>query len=173
MNQISTALTHDQILALDPVRRDAAELARGKPVEAAAEAKEAVEPAPVLPQLEPAPQPVAAAPEAPVVAFRNADKRKRTFTLKWPFEVDGQLIESVELRRINGADYRRFTDALTQGIDENTAMLDIMSDLPAGVVDSIDIEDLIELKYVAMDFLPTRLQAQVGFRSVTGAASPQ
>lgn len=175
MNQTSTALTAEQIKALDPARREAAELARGKPVEPSQATQEAVEPAPALSQPEPAPQPVAAAPATPAVlvtTFVNAAGRTKRVPLQWPIEHDGRVIDSVEICRLTGADFKRIA-RITPGEDETDVMLSLMTGLPVEVFGDIDADDFDNLVEAAEGFLPRKIRRAIRPTGDTGAASPQ
>lgn len=169
MNQITTALTHEQILALDPVRREAAELARGKTVEAPKAAQEAVEPAPVLPQPEPAPQPVAAAPAVPVVAFVNVTDKTSVVKLKHPVTVNGELVEQLELRQLTGADIR----AVITGETGGQSFASILTGFPDAVLEQLNAGDYLEISEAVQGFLPPKVLEVLAQASTIGTPSPQ
>ena len=94
-------------------------------------------------------------------------ERTRTIALEYPFEWDGKSIEQVTIHRPKGRDLRAISAAQGEnaGTFENGAMmLELLSDLPAGSVDELDVSDFNALSEAIGDFFPRPQQA-------TGAAS--
>lgn len=146
MNRITTALTLAEIAAL--------------------EAKQQMPTAQTAPQTAPA-----AAPQQASVTFAASDGRTKTVPLEWPIMVDGKKLESIELRRLTGRDYKALA-TLPTGADESLALLAVITGLPAEVVESIDADDFELLSAEAKGFLPRSLLAAVEQASTIGAASP-
>lgn len=143
MNQITTALTPAQIAAIE---------AKQKPV--------AAEQAPFQ------------AKARPTIKLASAGSRTKVVALAWPLELDGVLIEQIELRRLTGADFKALA-GFQDSSDENAELLSLMSGLSPDVFNALDADDYANLSEEARDFLPQKLKAEIARISETGEHTPQ
>lgn len=95
------------------------------------------------------------APEVAQLDFVRSDERRTVVPLAFAFRLDGALVESVTVRRLNGYEIAAFARA---HLDENGAydryeLYSVMTGLPAAVLRGLDQDDGVRVTGACSDFL--------------------
>lgn len=87
--------------------------------------------------------------------------RTRVISLNWPFEFEGREITEVTIYRPKLSHIRAINEVEDgeSEFDRGTRMLTILSDLPQGALDDLDVEDFTALSEAIGAFFPERQQA--------------
>lgn len=91
-------------------------------------------------------------PEAKIVSSKE---RSTTVALDWPVEFDGQMYESITIRRCSGKEVDEFVTAATAG--NGSSLKAPMIDCPQEVYEAMDDDDRLKLEAALVPFLPRRL----------------
>lgn len=93
---------------------------------------------------------------APVVKFVGGPPRSTTIALQCPFELDGNLIETVTVRRLTAAEVESFISSVQRGEDVELPMVD----LPAAVLDQLDHDDFMAVNSAIHRHFPAALRQE-------------
>lgn len=91
--------------------------------------------------------------------------RTKTIPLEYPIEWDGAEITEVTLHRPKGADMRRIAEAEREAagpFQAGCATIEILTDLPVGAIDEIDIDDFEAVSDAIEAFFPKRVRQKNG-----------
>jgi len=75
--------------------------------------------------------------------------------LDHPFEVDGETVEAVSLRRPKVRDLRKMEAARSGGdMEQSVVLMAALTDLPVSVIEEIDSDDFMKLSKMIEGFFP-------------------
>ncbi|PZP57698.1 MAG: hypothetical protein DI604_34410, partial [Delftia acidovorans] len=101
-----------------------------------------------------------AANETPGVAKIVTPKERHIdVPLEWPIEFNGQIYESVRIRRVTGREVEAFIRGATAVGPNDPAPVPPMLDCPAEVYEALDDDDRMTVEEQMLPFLPRRLAA--------------
>ena len=95
------------------------------------------------------------APEIAQLDFVRSDERRTVVPLSFAFRLDGALVDSVTVRRLNGYEIAAFA---REHLDESGAydryeLYSVMTGLPAAVLRGLDQDDGVRVTGACSDFL--------------------
>ncbi|WP_020179776.1 phage tail assembly protein [Methylopila sp. M107] len=95
-------------------------------------------------------------PEVADLAFTGKRVRSRTVDLAFPFEIDGRIVDSVTIRRLNGFEIAELAGVVIKadGGFDRYEVFAAMTGLPAPVLRGLDQDDGVDVLAVCQDFLP-------------------
>ena len=97
-----------------------------------------------------------AAIAAPV--FINGGRPPVQYPLAYPMAWNGNEYTAVEARPMKGADFRTFRNLTLMGVEQDVALISIMTGLPVEVATALDGQDYLELLALLEPFIPARFR---------------
>lgn len=115
-----------------------------------------------------------AANDAPKLAKIITPKERHIdVPLEWPVEFDGQVYESVRIRRVTGREVEAFIHAATAAGENSPAPKPPMLDCPVEVYEALDDDDRLAVEEALTPFLPRRLKAVLALTLATTSTSSE
>lgn len=96
------------------------------------------------------------------VKFVSSKGRAGSISLEYPLEVDGVVVDAINLRRMSAAQVVELADVETREGFDDAALFAMVCDQPAEVLRNLDADDWLTFREAVLDFLPRRFRAALG-----------
>lgn len=113
----------------------------------------------------------ASKPAPPRLVEKEGKERERIILLEFSVDYDGNVYDSLTVRRIHGKDFNAMGSF--DPAKESTQLAALMTGVPVEVIEALDGDDFVELQEAVQAFLPRKLRQMAEQISGTGPNTRQ